>query len=489
MRRCESTNYWRNVYKRKYKNYIKSITLSDCLGFTGTVPFYAGITAICGLNGVGKSTLVSCVKKAVGLGDDSIFTQNKACNEVSAELILDGKSVTIHTSDYSSEQEVIFSDQIKYIDSNQSIELLKLWSEQTNLDEYLEELESQTYEQKELEEISELVGKSYTKCISIETQEDTTYKQVYFQVSLDDQDYSSPYMGLGEHFLMYLYYIIQNAAKDSCIIIEEPETYISVKSQYKLMDFIAKTINKKGISFIITTHSPHILESIHDENILIISSMLNKMKISNAKDVSIDVKQYLGIGTNHKFATIFVEDKVARLFIETVIKDELPHLNKQVEIVSVNGESDITARLKFDDSAHISHKFIGIYDGDMRNTINTNEIKWPFLFLPIQDCVEKEMYRFLKSEAHINKLINELHLSIDRLSVIFNQFEGEEYHEWFIDISREIGFGEQRLIEAFYYLWKSENADEIASFIDDLSNCLVLNNAGRNKKALTTQVQ
>lgn len=480
MRKAAANDCWRTVYKRNYANYIKSITLDDCMGYSGTVSFQPGITAICGLNGVGKSTLISCIKNIVsGADDDSLITRNKSSfhNIVCADLVIDGKEISVKCFETAIDHGLA-SDSFRYIDSNQSMKLLELWSEQTNLDEYLESLASNNFTDDELRDISQLVGKKYKKCTSTETDEEAeNYLQVHFRVALKDQEYTSVSMGLGEHFLLYMYYILKKRInKDSLVIIEEPESYISVKSQKEFMNVIAQCIKEKGISVIITTHSPHILENIKQENILIVSNWKGEMRICNASD-DLKAAEHLGLKNvmqQNITTTIFVEDYAARLFLDILLREELPPASaNQVDIVSVGGESDISERLSFDDSKYMSHHFAGVYDADMKGKLVTTDLKWPHLFLPIEECVEKEMNDYLdESEDNVSVIAKHLNVCEESLFLALNEHEGKDHHDWFLDICKTIGCEHADFIKAFYQVWKNENTETISKFANEISDII-----------------
>lgn len=58
MRKAKETDYWDKVYKRKYSRNLLSVELNG-LNNLQEISFSKGITAICGLNGAGKSTIIA----------------------------------------------------------------------------------------------------------------------------------------------------------------------------------------------------------------------------------------------------------------------------------------------------------------------------------------------------------------------------------------------------------------------------------------------
>lgn len=148
-----------------------------------------------------------------------------------------------------------------------------------------------------------------------------------------------------------------------------------------------------------TTHSPHILKRIRADHVRIISNRTGKTEMHIPSKIE-DAKQHLGIEyhkTDSNIATLFVEDNIARMFVCQILKEENPLLENIVDVIYVGGHTKITARLSFDDSKYMSHRLIGIYDDDVKEKedFKSEELKWPYLFLPVEDCVEKEIMNFL----------------------------------------------------------------------------------------------
>ena len=67
--------------------------------------------------------------------------------------------------------------------------------------------------------------------------------------------------------------------KDTLLIIEEPETFISITSQTHFANYLGEQMAKKGVKVILTTHSPYILENIRNNNVRIVSRVGNIVSI------------------------------------------------------------------------------------------------------------------------------------------------------------------------------------------------------------------
>lgn len=478
MRSARANDYWKKVYssKERYSNYLTEMCFQDCNGLSDTIRFLPGITVLCGLNGAGKSSIIASIKGLLGIDDCSVVSKKKFDGQVSAKIKVN-KEEKIIANESTAIDQGLDADLIKYIDCDQSVECLKFW-EQSNLEELLESEEEHTFSKEQIEEISFIVGKDYSACMSYElSDEEKTYTTVFFKVKEGAAEYDSLGMGLGEHFLFYIYYTLENIKNDSLLLIEEPESFVSILSQKRILDHFAKVISEKRISMIVSTHSPYILTRISDSNIRLITNFNGNVTVH--QDFSSEnVASVLGVEDiiKYKTVTILVEDKVARVFLECLLQTEMPSEYKRIEIVSLYGESSITEYLKLKGSQYISHRFIGIYDGDMNNDKKIkklNEIThWPYLFLPVDDCVEKEVINLFKSNDSTQTLCAELDLEYSWFLSILSKRNGEDYHDRILGICEDINKKLDLFISAFYKVWKHEKQEDIQKFISDISGLL-----------------
>ena len=244
------------------------------------------------------------------------------------------------------------------------------------------------------------------------------------------------------------------------------------------MNYLAKIISEKKVSIIITSHSPYILKMIKNENTKIVINY-NGLGIFTPHSNE-NAEQHLGmdpiITPDHSVITIFVEDYAARIFLDCLLSDEFSIMRKDIDIVSLNGESEITARLKFDDSKYMRHKFIGVYDGDMQERFLNEKIedclKWPHLFLPVKECVEKEILSFLIDTDNIDLLSKELGFSTLDFRAELCKRAGEDHHDWLIDICHDLNLTQDKFIKDFYAKWKSINKSQIDNFVNNLNKIL-----------------
>lgn len=80
MRRAKADDYWRNLYEKDYDSTLDDFDFENVLGIgTGKLTLRGGITALCGGNGVGKTTLLQAVLNAsmAKTSEASVFSNSK----------------------------------------------------------------------------------------------------------------------------------------------------------------------------------------------------------------------------------------------------------------------------------------------------------------------------------------------------------------------------------------------------------------------------
>lgn len=472
MRSAKTEDYWRKISKRNFNSYVKHIDLNGHNGIE-KINIKPGIFAICGLNGAGKTTIISAIKDVIGMprsiqdemkiGDASItgtIVYNKkyydCSNEETKRLVSDG----------------VTNDEINFIEYSQAVTMLDFFWKQDNIEELIEQYDMSDLEIVIVREISYLVGKQYTKIFICEVEEIEGIGTIpFFKVEIDDATYDSRSMGIGEHCLMYIYWVIMKSHNDSIVILEEPESFVGIQSQINLMNFIAKASAEKGISFIITTHSPFILDKIENKNICIISRASGMTGISNPCE-QMSAKTILG-GKDSIKGTFFVEDDIAKLFLTILLEKEDTYSYRNYTIEVAGSASMITKVLQCPCSPNIKYKFVGIYDEDQRNIVDISKNNWPTCFLPPHKDVESTMKAMFSEPDKVKKLSEKINKSLDVILIALSQISGEDHHDWLMDFCHVISADITMILRSMYEIWKEENISVLEVFVQELKNICV----------------
>lgn len=471
MRHARANDYWDKVYRKPCRDFFVEVNLNN-VNSIPKIEMPQKILVLCGLNGAGKSTIISAIKDILGL-PLTVIDQHRLNNQVvhasyicagepltcSNEL---GKRLTDHGWD---------STQLRYIDCSGSTDAQNYAVNQNNFDEFLEQFEEYELPPEAIEDISYLSGKSYDFCGIRELDDIEDLGTIpYFRVIVDGVEYDSRSMGSGEHFLFFLFWCIDSVKSGTIVIIEEPETYVSIASQLHFSDFLGKQMAKKGISVILTTHSPYILNHIRNENIRVVSRMRNSVFI-NTPDDDLSAEAILGVDQG-KIGTLFVEDRVASDFLTIFLEDRAPHLLKKYSIdIAIGGESAISQRLEFPHSDKIHYSFIGVYDGDMREQINSDKLNWKYCFLPGTEPLEEKFRKYLYVGDHLSRFCKHLGKDYGKILAQLAKNDGLDHHDWFEELRKYLSIDGKSLVRLFYSIMK-EDTPEFDAFLTELSACV-----------------
>ena len=471
MRSAKVQDYWGKVYKRKYTDFFLEINMNS-LNNLPKINFSNGIMAICGLNGAGKSTILSAIKDIVGLPLSEKDSHKLAGKEIQGKAIINGEEVNCSNNESNRLIDNGLSiDRVIYLDFETSVNIQDHLAHQTNLNELLEQYEEYEFAKNELDDINYLTGKKYDFCsikeIDSIDNEGTIYP--YFYVKVENNGYNTIGMGTGEHFLIYLFWCINRAKKDDIIIIEEPESFVSISSQEHFSNYLAKQMCEKGIKVLLTTHSPYILRNIKNENIRIISRFGNEVSIQ-IPDKNVTVESILGLESK-KLGTFFVEDRVARDWLFVILQDQAPYLLKQYTIDIAGGDANISSRLNFPKNENIKYNFVGIYDGDVREAIKLSESCWPHCFLPEDTRLEDAIRKKLRVPANLEEFCKCVNRDKSEIVAFLAQHEGADGHDWFDELRKNLSMDGNMLISAAYHSLFKES-ESVKQFIEDLLNCI-----------------
>lgn len=361
---------------------------------------------------------------------------------------------------------------IRYIDCAGSIGAQNYTVKQSNLDEFLEQFEEYELSSDDIEDLNYLTGKRYSTCDIRELEDIEDLGTIpFFRVSVDGVEYDSRSMGNGEHFLFYLFWCIKAVDEGTILIIEEPETYVSISSQLHFSDYLGKQIALKGITVILTTHSPYILNNIKNESIRIVSRMGNIVSVKSP-DENMSAEDILGLDCK-SIGTFFVEDRVAADFMMIILEDKAPHILKEYTIDIAGGESEISKRLEFPKSEKIQYNFVGVYDGDMKTRLDARKLNWNFCFLPGEKPLEEVLREYLHQGKNIQSLCDYLGKDSGCVIAQLSSIDGLDHHDWFEELRKFLVIDGKSLIRSFYCIMK-EDYKEFDLFMEELRKCLEL---------------
>lgn len=450
MRTAKVEDHWRNIYKKPFKFSISKITYSNLKGLgDGDVSFNGGITAICGANGVGKSTLLNAISSVVSsdrLRTVPLTNQKLEGSMLLGEFVDSGSSVTrkidIVADGIQANPETIDVESLWIDSAFDSPELINIFSGMTNINEFIEAEPSRQLTDVEKSLLSYIVGKEYENCEVFEIELEDIGLIPYFKVRANEVEYGSEAMGLGEISIHHILWNLNRIKNNSIVLIEEPETYLAPRSQEALLDGIAKIAIEKRLWIILTTHSSNIIKNIPYEHIRILSRVDKNVQIS-IPGSNLESMYSLGLKPN-KTGVILVEDRCAREFTKCWLGRLNASLVQQYEILDIGSKDKIKNEIINFPRTTSWFKLFGLFDGNERSRLGNFKGKWNFSYLPSIQAPEE----FLKiiAKALRNKLSEISGRDLLHINAALSNLDGVNYHDWIVEFPQQIGLGYEQLI-------------------------------------------
>ncbi|MGA8759893.1 MAG: AAA family ATPase [Stellaceae bacterium] len=458
MRSAARDDLWRRVHRDTARLLaLISLRYENLPGFPNdTLSFTRPITAICGANGTGKTTLLKSVwaaldLQATGFGATLLRLGQARLN---ATLLREDKEEQYETdlgTGVGNDLGVV-----TYIDSAvASMGIQKNFALKEDIEAVLNGVDPIPLDAEQIRNISFLVGKEYDKVEIFEVEEAGDI-QPFFRAVEQGISYDSRTMGLGELCILFIFWKLLTVNPNSICLVEEPETFVSPATQASLMDLVASMSTSKRLWIILTTHSPAIIERLQDENIRFLYRHTGQSRLMPQASRNAALKG-LGLRPAAKII-VAVEDRVSREFCRLWIGAHDIDLLDRLEIIDVGSASKVTtARNAFPKSKLT--RLIGVYDGDQSSVITDAPIK--HCFLPGSISVEA-MFRQTARDCTL-QAAEVFGRPFDLVAATFAELAGVDDHDWLLEFGRRLGLTLEQTLQGLFRCWYSRAENEALS--------------------------
>ena len=391
------------------------------------------VSILTGRNGIGKSTFINAIKhfyqlqegnKELGILSSVKDYQIKLVNRTEKELLLNNCEITKTEFELPPVKDLTFNSELYANFKNSTGEKMNIYIKT------LAQYDSKVLPGEFLVLMKELIGKDIIS--SEKTLDEENPTKEYYKLKLKDGTcYDSFTMGAGEFYINQFLWNVLELPKKSIVLIEELENFLHCEAQKKIFELIHEQALKKDIQFILTTHSPTLIEHANlNSKILIKVNHISNVICIN--DCSIWLaKNVLGSTIQNK-VELLVEDEKSKSFLYSIISHIDPSLLSKIIITQVGGETNVEKCVHINNQLKSSH-IIGIVDGDSEITEEDNLLK----FLG-NDCPEK----IIMACAYDNtdKIALRLDKPKEEVKLAFNNANTlSDHHEWVTKIASELG--------------------------------------------------
>jgi predicted ATPase len=437
---------------RRFANYGEAMTKLHVRGFrnhTSTIiDIESPITAFCGVNGTGKSTILQLAAAAyrapkeepryyvstfilAGTLDKRPFATDASFEVSYAQPPTpDGKfptrSLTVSRansawSGYDPQPE----RSVRYLGIGFHLphsERDEDYKSKVQDDRLL--LRSQTaIEKTVLEKISEILLCRY------DTTHVNTLRRPYARRSMqllsakraDCDQYSEANMGSGEARLYDLVRRIESLPQKSLVLVEEPETALHPSAQFKLAHYLVEVSKRRGLQFLLTTHSEYIMVALPQKSRIYLKRENNTV----VPIPGVGVRQAISLMDNLAVPSLYilVEDDVAEAVVSELLRRQDPDFLKTARVLIAKDKDTIQEMMAVFHDQQLP--VCAVRDGDFGPN---QKIKMFSLFrsdpsVPL--APEEEIFKSLAFRTFLSKLPG---VDLDAMDITNRNLN---HHKWF----------------------------------------------------------
>jgi predicted ATPase len=423
----------------------------------GSMEFHSPITAICGVNGTGKSALLrgiwAALKwKEVEESPEIIARLRGFTAEIHAEI--KGQPIVRTLPPDGALENDNLTIPLLHIDpSVVAASLQRRICNIINLDDVLEPHTPIRLSERDTLALSFILNKQYDHVDIYEI--DDYQEEDLFSVAVVSESgvsYDSRTMSLGEMSVFTIFWALNHAEKGSLVLLEEPETYLSPVSQGALMDYIASVCVQKQITLIFTTHSPQMFARLTSDQVRFAYRTPNGATLAPIEQFE-EMRRAVGLIPPID-RILLVEDRVAREFTRNLLR-KLDHASLlRSEVIDVGGAGEITRICAGFPERISAFKFVGLYDGDSHGALAADRITWPAVFLPGNLPLE-ELFRAQIEEDPV-QIAKRLGRDLDTMKVVLSRIRGLDHHDWFEEFGKALDISYAQTMHACFEQWIAE---------------------------------
>ncbi len=460
-----------------FPKHLEWIEINGIRGWSGQrVDFNFPIVAICGENGSGKSTIIQTAASIYESSSEethfaSSFFPDTAWDSLSGVILKASIKEGQNSTEVSLRKpttrwrgnERRKSRPVKYLDLRRIQPIAARTGYARLAKPALNEAGAHAFEHEALQRFSSIIGKTYSSARQATTNFDPN--RMVPVVSHDGEEYSGFHQGAGEATIADLISI--EIPRYSIVLIDEIETSLHPRAQRRLIRDLAEIARTKLVQFILTTHSPYVLEELPP------SARVYVFKEGDQKAVVPGVSPEFALSKMdeevHPEVDVYVEDETARILLEEILAKRALSKLARCSISAFGAASVGKALGQMVDGNRFQRTTIVALDGDQDPSPGCH-------ILPGGDAPERVVFEDLETIGWqgVAPLINRSHA--DFVSAANNALTLPDHHEWIKSLADRMVIGKEEVWRAMSRVWLNECAepevaeDIVESLADFLDN-------------------
>lgn len=410
--------------ENRYANFgecITAVKIIGCRGVTCDIEFEYPVTAITGMNGVGKSTigqLLLCAYREVdGSGYKRHYVGQFFPKSFADETLFDDNA----NVEFIYQSNEMFGKKSRAISRRSS--RWHGYSQQPDRTSIF--IEPSTYSPMHVHKYATISIKNdfNTKKVKVENvrtwasritgiaYDDIFTQKIFGQFLNDDlgiayacgKTYSEKNMGLGEIRVIKIVRLLETCPEKSLIVLDEPETGLHVSAQHEFTKYLISVSCRRGHQIFFSTHSPNMIEGLPTEGRKLLYRQGGHVRLYN-RISSIHIRNALS-DTKDGFLVICVEDDFANMLLREIIMRYDSNLSLRIKIYEIGDARAVRSTVGLLNRLEVTS--IGVVDGDQNDSKKDSIHRLP------GDKVAPENLIY-RSEAVNNMLLRKYHFDLNQ---------------------------------------------------------------------------
>jgi predicted ATPase len=462
---------------QRFDNFGNVLTSIQLQGFrcheNTLIDIKSPITALCGINGTGKSTILQLAAAAYKSPDKTV----KPSYYLRDFLVVGNLDLEPFTTTAKVEYKFFKSDRTLMTRTISRKDDTKRWRGYPGRPEkwayfsgvgsYLPKFERPDFifrnsgrlEIINIDDVSTHIKDSICKVLG-QTYDEISKNEVKYytkkgdviSVSKAGVRYSEAHMGFGEGRIQYLINLLETLPEQSLILIEEPETSLHPSAQHEFALYLNEVVARRKHQILLTTHSEFILQALPSESSIYLKRSGNG--ISGIPGLtSLEAKSLMADG-HTKALNIFVEDKFAKAVLTEILRHSDKDFLGSVGIHPIGGFNLI--RQLTEALTPLEYAVAAVLDGDKNGLTGGN-----IFALPGDNPPEIEIF----NNANVREYISS-HFDID-LDDFQARLHGIDHHDWFRRLAECISKDESALIWELSRVYAESLPETISDALKD----------------------
>ena len=385
---------------KRYSNFGPALQTMEVQGFRGVdalrLEFRSPITALCGLNGTGKSTLAqlaACAYKKqstanvrryyvkdyfpVSAADPAPFTaEAKIAYSYSVLGSGDAQKVTVtrankEWSGYKRQPERA----CYYLGFMQFLPKVERRDFSIYGGHLIELGAARDMTQEVSDKIAGILSLPYERLGFIEISHSSRTAELA-TATRNGRSYSENHMGFGEGRVTYMVTAMETAPAQSLFILEEPETSLHGEAQERLAQYLVDVTARRGHQIVLTTHSAAILGQLGKESIAYLRRKPSDGQVEVTPGLATyQVDAYLRGDRAPGKRVVCLEDAFARQLTTAIMRAHDRDLIAGIRFVQAGGHEQVRQAVRILRESGV--KSVGLTDGDCSDSGTNGVLSLP----------------------------------------------------------------------------------------------------------------